>query len=252
MHSIPDGDSVAPARGHGDLEHFRHIVNTHGQVTLMLQNIACKFTKEDLRVILEDLGMRGKFAFVAVPRVQTRRANFGYAFVSFRSAEAALECCALCQGRVLGPSNTKKTCDVSAARVQGPLESVLVHRGQRDREAEILCCDDYLIQAQIDSAGAGGQAAASSSQAQGTGTLAHMQHVLLGPDVHVAPDTAEVPATALRSSVGAGSATSASAHAASEGQPSRVFTAEAFLVRPEDIFGDIEGLPAESLSCSGS
>lgn len=162
MQPSRDGGDIAPGPGDEQLQQFRQIVSTHGQITLMLQNIACRFTKEDLKDILDDLGLRGKFCFVAVPRVHTRRANFGYAFVCFRSAEAAQECVDVCRGRALGPTNTRKTCEVSVARVQGPVESVLSHRGQKDREAEILACDDHIVQVQLGPAASA--TAAPSSQ----------------------------------------------------------------------------------------
>mmetsp|Transcript_62149 Transcript_62149/g.173627 ORF Transcript_62149/g.173627 Transcript_62149/m.173627 type:complete len:253 (+) Transcript_62149:29-787(+) len=244
-----DGCDGTLGRHDEQLEQFRQVVHTHGQVTLMIQNIACKFTKEDLKDILDDLGLRGKFSFVAVPRVHTRRANFGYAFACFRSAEAAQECFALCSGRVLGPTNTKKTCEVSLARVQGSSESVLRHRGQRDREAELLPCDDYVVQAWLEAAG-GGTSAAAVSSSQALHPCARQsredQRVTapLGavtPRRHAAPDMSDVPDTVLRSSGGAGTAARASA--------SRTFTADASRVRAEDIFGDTVGLPEESLSC---
>mmetsp|Transcript_64982 Transcript_64982/g.181673 ORF Transcript_64982/g.181673 Transcript_64982/m.181673 type:complete len:225 (-) Transcript_64982:504-1178(-) len=131
--------------GPDDEADFVQLVRTRvaeGECTLMLRNIACKFTKEDVKRILDDMGMRGRYSFVAVPRLHTGRSNFGYAFVCCRSRADAEACFRLCDGRILGETNATKLCRVVLANIQGGAEAVLRSRGLRERDPEILYSDE--------------------------------------------------------------------------------------------------------------
>lgn len=90
---------------------------TNGECTLMLRGIACRLTQEELKGILDDVGLCGKFSFVYVPRILARRSNLGYAFVRFRSTGFAEECFWSCHGRPLGPAAPDKLCEVTVAKV---------------------------------------------------------------------------------------------------------------------------------------
>jgi len=88
-------------------------------VTVMLKNIACRLTQEDVKEVLDDVGLGGKFDMVFMPRSIAGRSNLGYVFVNFTAAEYVDECRALLEGKPFGKTDTTKLCEISLARVQG-------------------------------------------------------------------------------------------------------------------------------------
>jgi hypothetical protein len=99
-----------------------------GTTTAMLRNIPNKYTQLGLVACLHDAGYRGELDFIYLPIDFKNKCNVGYAFVNFRTAEA----CARfgseyhhCNSRDKLPGyNSKKVCEVSAARFQGCEENV--------------------------------------------------------------------------------------------------------------------------------
>jgi hypothetical protein len=87
--------------------------------TVMLRNIACRYTQEDVASILEGLGFGGKFDCVYLPRSPTRSSNLGYAFVNFTSPDHVKECFRLVHNQFFGTRCTSKRCQVALAHVQG-------------------------------------------------------------------------------------------------------------------------------------
>jgi hypothetical protein len=99
-----------------------------GTTTAMLRNIPNKYTQKGLVDRLYLAGYRGELDFIYLPIDFKNKCNVGYAFLNFRTAEA----CARfafehhgCNSRDKLPGyNSKKICEVSAARFQGCEENV--------------------------------------------------------------------------------------------------------------------------------
>jgi hypothetical protein len=88
--------------------------------TVMIRHIACRYTKDDVTAFLDKTCLQGKYDFVHLPLNIVKRANRGYVFVNFLSAEYAEECQDLLDGRVFGNSGyTEKICEVVPAHMQG-------------------------------------------------------------------------------------------------------------------------------------
>jgi len=121
-------------------------INDIAQVTVVLRNIACRFTQEDVKRTLDECGLQGKFSLVYAPRIESRNSNFGYAFVRFRTPAYAAECASLLNGKVFGASNTKKLCQVEIAEAQESIEETLRRRRRRQNgmKPELLLVNDPL------------------------------------------------------------------------------------------------------------
>jgi len=87
--------------------------------TVMLRNIACRYSQEDIATALDDVGLAWTYELVYIPRSPTRKSNLGYAFVYFREPRFVAECIRLCDGRPFGRCSTTKLCKVALAHVQG-------------------------------------------------------------------------------------------------------------------------------------
>jgi RNA recognition motif-containing protein len=88
--------------------------------TVMLRNIACRYSKEDVMLILDEVGLVGTYSFVHVPQRSNSHSNLGYAFVEFVLPEHVEVCKRLCAGKVFGWAHTTKLCEVAMARFKGP------------------------------------------------------------------------------------------------------------------------------------
>lgn len=110
--------------------------------TVMLRNIACRYSQEEVADILVEKGLAGKFDLVYLPRSPTRQSNLGYAFVNFLKPEYVEEARMLLDGQQFGRSRTAKRCQVALAHVQGAVSvSQRVRRkGARKNQAPPLVC----------------------------------------------------------------------------------------------------------------
>jgi len=99
-----------------------------GTCTAMLRNIPNKYTQLGLVERLHEGGYRGALDFIYLPIDFKNKCNVGYAFVNFRTAEACARFASEfhhCNSRDKLPGyNSKKVCEVSAARFQGCEENV--------------------------------------------------------------------------------------------------------------------------------
>jgi len=99
-----------------------------GTTTAMWRNIPNKYTQRGLVERLYEAGYRGKLDFIYLPIDFKNKCNVGYAFLNFRTAEACARFASeyhLCNSRDKLPGyNSKKVCEVSAARFQGCEENV--------------------------------------------------------------------------------------------------------------------------------
>jgi len=87
--------------------------------TVMLRNIPCKLSQEDVMRILIFKGMTGQFDTIFAPSSSTRQSNLGYAFVNFIRPEYVEECIRLCDGKPFGVGHSGKLCKVALADLQG-------------------------------------------------------------------------------------------------------------------------------------
>jgi hypothetical protein len=99
-----------------------------GTTTAMFRNIPNKYTQSGLVERLHEDGYLGQLDFIYLPIDFKNKCNVGYAFVNFRTAEACARFAGeyhLCNSRDKLPGfNSKKVCEVSAARFQGCDENV--------------------------------------------------------------------------------------------------------------------------------
>lgn len=89
------------------------------ETTVMLRNIACRYTHDDIVDILDDMGLVGKYDLVYAPQRTSTQSNLGYVFVNFLHSMYAEECRRLCDGRLFGGAATEKHCQVVLAHLQG-------------------------------------------------------------------------------------------------------------------------------------
>lgn len=99
-----------------------------GCTTVMLRNIPNKYSREKLAAQLHEDGFSGDMDFLYLPIDFRNKCNVGYAFVSFRTAEACTRFAASYHLRnavdKLPGFKSKKVCEVSEARCQGREENV--------------------------------------------------------------------------------------------------------------------------------
>jgi len=104
------------------------LILPRGTTTAMLRNIPNKYTQLGLISRLYEDGFRGELDFIYLPIDFKNKCNVGYAFVNFRTAEACAHFAAEYHGsnsrEKLPGYNSKKICEVSAARYQGCEENV--------------------------------------------------------------------------------------------------------------------------------
>jgi len=113
--------------------------------TVMVRNIACRYTKEQVMEFIDNLGLKGMYDFLYLPLNPVRRANLGYIFINFTSIQAVDECKKLLNGKPLGPSTTEKRCEVALALVQGQANITAHFRRKsvmRSAHAPVFVSDD--------------------------------------------------------------------------------------------------------------
>mmetsp|Transcript_16961 Transcript_16961/g.49663 ORF Transcript_16961/g.49663 Transcript_16961/m.49663 type:complete len:230 (+) Transcript_16961:2-691(+) len=117
--------SEEDARSTGTPNNSNWVEDGH-TTSVIIRNIACRYTDEDVAGILERAGMAGKFDAVYVPKNPKRKSNLGYVFVCFRTNAAAVECYNVWNGKTFGHRFSKRPCQVDSANVQG-LDNFVAH-----------------------------------------------------------------------------------------------------------------------------
>lgn len=112
--------AAGPSEMKVEEEEYESSVRNPG-VTLMIRNIACRYTQQQIGSGLDDLGFAGTYDSVHLPLNAARTANMGYFFVKFSTQGHAEEFWARIEGRVFGSSLTSKKCEVSFALMQDHL-----------------------------------------------------------------------------------------------------------------------------------
>lgn len=132
-------------------------------LTVMLRNIPCRCTQQDLIDLLTDHGWADAFNFFHVPTPRGRyKGNLGYAFIGFPTTELTQEFMRSMKGVEFSSRNSAKVLDVSPARIQG-LNNSLAITGKRANRAMATMCDSSK---QIDAAQEAIEALSVPSEAQ--------------------------------------------------------------------------------------
>jgi hypothetical protein len=90
---------------------------------MMIRNIPCCCSQEDVIEDIDAMGFAGTYDFIYLPR--HRKSNLGYAFINFTVSEVALNFRFRMQGyrfssrTQVGGSSSTKACTVTPAAVQG-------------------------------------------------------------------------------------------------------------------------------------
>lgn len=96
---------------------------TIGITTLMVKNIPCKKSQEDVLCLINQRGFKGKFDFFHLPRDRRLRTNLGYAFINLISEEDATRFKIAMSGYRFSKTSAKR-CVVVPADVQGYSKNV--------------------------------------------------------------------------------------------------------------------------------
>jgi len=97
--------------------------------TMMIRNIPCRCSEEDIMADIEALGFAGKYDFFYLPRDRRQKSNLGYAFINLDCPKSAVNFQAKLQGyrfAASSKSGSRKVCIVQPASVQG-LENNYTH-----------------------------------------------------------------------------------------------------------------------------
>mmetsp|Transcript_13637 Transcript_13637/g.39283 ORF Transcript_13637/g.39283 Transcript_13637/m.39283 type:complete len:202 (-) Transcript_13637:166-771(-) len=94
------------------------VVGTHGIVKLIIQNLPCRMTREDVCQLLDDSGLGGTYLLVDLPSWTSRGrfSNKGYAFVDCLAVAVPIYKAAL-QGRCVSDASAKRL-DIALAATQ--------------------------------------------------------------------------------------------------------------------------------------
>jgi hypothetical protein len=94
--------------------------------TVMMRNIPCRCTKEDLFAAIEELGFAGAYDFFHLPIKRCQRQNYGYAFIGFSTAEVTKAFCAKAEGYRFRGRKSAKAVTLVPARLQS-LDEITEH-----------------------------------------------------------------------------------------------------------------------------
>jgi len=94
-------------------------VHEENMSTVMIRNIACRYTQEECAAFLDEAGFAGKYDFLYLPMNAPQRANLGYVFVNLTHRDYVLELQKAVSGTVFGRSHSIKRCEITLAHIQG-------------------------------------------------------------------------------------------------------------------------------------
>lgn len=92
--------------------------------TLMVRNLPCSATTEDVRNFVKAYGFEHGLIFCHLPQRKNKKGNLGYGFLCLESTEMATQLTQMIQGRPFPGSQSPKKMEVSAARIQGLHENM--------------------------------------------------------------------------------------------------------------------------------
>eukprot|EP00746_Dinoflagellata_sp_MGD_P023233 gnl/MRDRNA2_/MRDRNA2_154446_c0_seq1.p1 gnl/MRDRNA2_/MRDRNA2_154446_c0~~gnl/MRDRNA2_/MRDRNA2_154446_c0_seq1.p1 ORF type:complete len:250 (+),score=32.42 gnl/MRDRNA2_/MRDRNA2_154446_c0_seq1:89-838(+) len=125
-----------------------------GEITTqMIRNIPCRCTKETILEDINNMGFEGTYDFFYLPNDRRRKSNLGYAFINFKTAEAAAYFQQMLSGFKFSTnsriSNSHKVCSVSPAAIQG-LENNIIHFRQKAKADQSTWTEDGTIPGCLD------------------------------------------------------------------------------------------------------
>merc|ERR1719240_24899 len=92
--------------------------------TMMLKNIPCKKSQEEILRHIDELGYGGKYDFFHFPKNRQRSANLGYGFINFEKAEDAARFEVEMTGFRFSHTSLKR-CVVVPAHIQGLFNNLM-------------------------------------------------------------------------------------------------------------------------------
>jgi len=92
--------------------------------TMMLKNIPCRKSQEEVMMHIDQKGFGNRYDFFYLPRDVKFRANLGYAFINFLTPEDASNFSAEMNGYRFSSSGSMKACAVVPAHVQGLMNNL--------------------------------------------------------------------------------------------------------------------------------
>jgi len=98
--------------------------STQPITTMMLKNIPCRKSQEEVMLTIDEEGFGGRYDFFYLPRDVKFRANLGYAFINFITPEDAADFQNKMDGYRFPNSGSAKACIVVPAHVQGALNNL--------------------------------------------------------------------------------------------------------------------------------
>lgn len=91
--------------------------------TLMVRNLPCRCTMDDILTDVHALGFEGTYDFFYLPQDRRRKSNLGYAFINFKNPADAVDFQDRFQGRSFSAKGrngqSQKVCEVTFAAIQG-------------------------------------------------------------------------------------------------------------------------------------
>ncbi|CAE7366165.1 rbcG, partial [Symbiodinium sp. KB8] len=99
--------------------------------TVMLKNIPCRKTQEEVMLAIDQQGFGARFDFFYLPWDSKFRANRGYAFVNFIVPEDAAKFQSKMTGYRFQNTGSAKVCSVARAHVQGALNNLNALKGTK-------------------------------------------------------------------------------------------------------------------------
>ncbi|CAE7592499.1 ML2 [Symbiodinium pilosum] len=100
------------------------VPTTQPITTMMLKNIPCRKSQEEVMLTIDEEGFGGRYDFFYLPRDVKFRANLGYAFINFVTPEDAADFQNKMDGYRFPNSGSAKACIVVPAHVQGALNNL--------------------------------------------------------------------------------------------------------------------------------
>jgi len=105
-------------------------LGTREMTTLMLKNIPCRCSQQEILDAIEEVGFGQLYNFFYLPMTQGQTHNIGYVFIGFYDEDLAEKFTCVMTGYRFKSRKSSKSCEVVPARIQG-FQSNLEHFQKR-------------------------------------------------------------------------------------------------------------------------